>query len=396
MDQKRVVASWPQFEADEIEAVTKVLQSGAVNYWTGEICRQFERAFAEHCDVDYGIAVANGTLALELALRALNVGPGDEVIVTPRSFIASASCVLSVGATPVFADVDLGSQNLNTASIEASLTPATRAVIPVHHGGWPCDMPAIMELAAKHNLVVIEDCAQAHGGQVQGRPVGSFGHMAAFSFCQDKIMSTGGEGGMVVTNDEALWRKAWAYKDHGKSYRAVYEQEHPFGFRWLHESFGSNWRLTEMQAAIGLRQLAKLPTWSRRRAEIAAALGEVLERFASMRVPKPAQDIRHANYRLYANVDEPKLATGWSRDRLVEELLEVGVPCLVGSCPTIYDEKAFTNAGIGPLSALPNATALGATSVAFKVHHTLSNDDVAHVSARLAEILTMATGRAAA
>jgi dTDP-4-amino-4,6-dideoxygalactose transaminase len=262
-------APWPHHEPDELEAVTRVLASGRTNYWTGSEAREFEREYAAALGRRHAIALHNGTLALELALHAFGIGPDDEVITTARTFIASASAAVMRGATPVIADVDRDSGNLTAETAAACITPRTRAIIPVHLGGWPVDMPALMDLARQHGLVVIEDCAQAHGASIDGRPVGAFGDAAAFSFCQDKILTTGGEGGLLALDDEGAWRRSWAFKDHGKSYEAVYEREHPNGFRWLHESFGTNWRMLEVQAAIGRLQLRKLPGWSARRRELA-------------------------------------------------------------------------------------------------------------------------------
>ena len=248
---KHLFSPWPYFSQDEIDAVTRVLNSGRVNYWTGDEGRQFEAEFAAFVGCKHAVAVANGTVALELALEALGIGPGDEVVVTSRTFIASASCAVMRGATPVMADVDWDSQNITAETIRAVLSPRTRAIIAVHLAGWPCDMDPILEIAREHGLKVIEDCAQALGAVYKGRPVGSMGDVNAFSFCQDKILTTGGEGGMLTTNHTDLWSRAWAFKDHGKSYEAVYRRQHPPGYRWLHESFGTNWRLTEMQSAMG-------------------------------------------------------------------------------------------------------------------------------------------------
>jgi dTDP-4-amino-4,6-dideoxygalactose transaminase len=225
---------WPRFSAKEAEAVASVLLSNRVNYWTGNEGKSFEQEYAAWAGVAHAIALANGTVALDAALAALGIGSGDEVVVTPRSFLASVSCVVNAGGVPVFADVDRDSQNITAQSIQRVLSPKTRAIICVHLAGWPCEMDAIMELAAERGLVVIEDCAQAHGARYRGRSVGSFGHVGAWSFCQDKIMTTGGEGGMVTTNDRELWSKMWSLKDHGKSWEAVYERQHPPGFRWLH------------------------------------------------------------------------------------------------------------------------------------------------------------------
>ena len=276
---------WPSFTQEEADAVSRVLLSNKVNYWTGQECREFEKEFAAWSQTRYAVALANGTLALDVALKALNIGAGDEVIVTPRTFIASISCVVNAGAKPVFADVDLNSGNISAATIAKVLSPRTKAIICVHLAGWPCEMDAIMALAAQYNLKVIEDCAQAHGGSYQGRPLGSIGHVGAWSFCQDKIMTTGGEGGMVTTNDETLWRAMWSYKDHGKSYAAVYEREHAPGFRWLHESFGTNWRMLEMQAVIGRIQLQRMPNWAAKRKAYAEQIWAVCRAQTALRVP---------------------------------------------------------------------------------------------------------------
>ena len=271
---------WPSFSAEEADAARDVILSNKVNYWTGTECRTFEKEFAAWAGTRHAVALANGTLALDVALKALGIGPGDEVVVTPRTFMASVSCVVNAGATPVFADVEADSGNLSAATIAAVITPRTRAVIVVHLAGWPCDMDPIMSLAHQHGLKVIEDCAQAHGARYKGRSVGSIGHVGAWSFCQDKIMTTGGEGGMVTTNDEALWRAMWAYKDHGKSYEAVYEREHPPGYRWLCDGFGTNWRMLEVQAAIGRIQLRHMPDWLAQRTRNASALNRALAQFA--------------------------------------------------------------------------------------------------------------------
>jgi dTDP-4-amino-4,6-dideoxygalactose transaminase len=383
--------SWPHFDAEEVEAVEAVLRSGRVNYWTGEQGRLFEREFAEACGCVYGVAVANGTLALELALRALAIGPGDEVVVTPRSFIASASSVVVCGARPVFADVDPLNQNLSSATIKAVLSPRTRAIIAVHLAGWPCELEPILELARERGIALIEDCAQAHGATYRGRPVGSFGDVAAFSFCQDKIMTTGGEGGLVVTNDRELWQRAWAYKDHGKDYDVVHRAHHPPGFRWLHESFGSNWRLTEMQAAIGRVQLRKLTQWLERRQRSAAILTDCFRAQPALRVMDPPSYVGHAYYKYYTFIRPERLKADWSRDQIVAAITAQGVPCFSGSCSEIYREEAFLRAGIGPAAALPVAKALGETSLMFLVHPTLRDADMLRTCGAVETVLAEAT-----
>ena len=370
------ISPWPVFEQDEIDAVADVLASGRVNYWTGELGKRFEREFAGYCQADHAIAVANGTLALELALEAAGIGAGDDVVVAPRTYIASASAAVRLGARPVFADVDLESQNLTPDSVRAVLTPNTRAVVAVHHAGWPCDMSGLMALADEHDFLVVEDCAQAHGAMVGDRPVGGLGHVAAFSFCQDKIMTTGGEGGMLVTSDEAIWKRAWSIKDHGKNYDKVHAEHHPSGFRWLHDSVGTNMRLTEAQSAIGLLQLGKLPEWHAKRSANAAALREALDSSTVAHVSCPDVPFRHAWYRLYAVIDPTRLKSGWDRNRVMESINDGGVPCFSGSCPELYLEKAFEAAQLAPQARLPNAKVLGERSLAFLIHPTLTDSDL--------------------
>jgi dTDP-4-amino-4,6-dideoxygalactose transaminase len=381
---------WPTFAVDEIAAATETLRMGKVNYWTGDEGRAFEKEFAEFCDRRHAIALANGTVALELALFALGIGPGDEVITTSRTFIASASCAVMRGAAPVLADVDPVSQNLTAATVRAKLTPRTKAIIAVHLAGWPCDMDPIMDLAREHGIKVIEDCAQAVGATYKGKPAGCLGDVAAFSFCQDKILTTGGEGGMLVLDDDAAWARAWAFKDHGKSWQAVYEREHPPGFRWLHESFGTNWRLTEMQSAIGRRQLRKVGEWVRTRRKLASALDARLSSVDALRVPVPDDTIGHAYYKYYAFVRPEKLKAGWNRDRILQSIAAEGIPCFSGSCSEIYLEKAFSSAGLFDGHRLETARLLGETSLMFLVHPTLTESEMEDTASAIEKVFAVA------
>lgn len=410
------LAPWPSFTSEEADAVVRVLQSNKVNYWTGTECREFEKEFAAWCGVPHAVALANGTLALDLALKALGIGPGDEVVVTPRTFIASVSCVVNAGATPVFAEVDAETGNITMQTIAVVLTPRTKAVICVHLAGLPCDMDPIMALAEQHGFKVIEDCAQAHGARYKGRSVGSIGHVGAWSFCQDKIMTTGGEGGMVTTHDETLWRAMWAYKDHGKSYEAVYERQPPAGFRWLHESFGTNWRMLEMQAVIGRIQLRRMPEWIRQRQANAAMLAATLQPFAgesgTVRIPrlvcggcvmgcglvgtkpctKGVTGCVHAQYKFYAYVRPQNLAIGWSRDRIIEAINSHGVPCYQGSCSEVYLEKAFENTSWRPAGRLHVAQQLGETSLMWLVHPTITEAEMEKTCDVISSVFKEASG----
>ena len=404
MSLSNAISPWPVYSAEEIDAVSNVLMSGNVNFWTGSECKNFEREFALFVESKFAIALANGTVALETALVALGLGSGDEVIVTSRTFIASVASILSVGAIPVFADVEVCSQNISARTVEKALSSRTRAIICVHLNGWPCDMDPIMALARKHELFVIEDCAQAHGARYRGQSVGSIGHVGAWSFCQDKIITTGGEGGMVTCNDEAIWRAMWSYKDHGKSYAAVFEREHPPGFRWVHESFGSNGRMTEMQAAIGRIQLRRINDWTVARTSNAHAIRQAILPFAGrdgiVRVPELRCEgcpllqgehccsCVHAYYKFYAFLRPERLSDEWSRDMIVEEFNNRGVPCYTGSCSEVYLEKAFDTTNFRPKDRLPVAKELGETSLLFLIHPTLTTAEVKTFCTVIYEVFT--------
>ena len=382
---------WPSFTEEEASAVHDVILSNRVNYWTGDECRLFEKEFAAWVGCDYAVALSNGTLALDVALKALGIQQGDDVIVTSRTFLASVSCIVTAGANPVFADVDLNSQNITADSIRAVLTPRTKAVIVVHLAGMPADMDPILNLATENGFFVIEDCAQAHGAKYKGRSVGSIGHIGAWSFCQDKIMTTGGEGGMVTTNDKSLWLAMWSYKDHGKSYEAVYLKNHPPGFRWLHESFGTNWRMMETQAVIGRIQLRRMTEWTAARKQNASLLDSVAVRYKSLRVVQIPSDCEHAEYKHYFFINPEYLSPGWSRDRIVDEMLTRGIPCYQGSCSEVYLEKAFDGTPWRPDVRLKNAKTLGETSLMMLVHPTLTASEMKKACDALDEILSAAT-----
>ena len=387
---KQSFAPWPSFAEDEIQAALAVIRSGKVNYWTGEEGRLFETEFAAFTNSKHAIALANGTVALELALYVLGIGPGDEVVVPSRTFIASASCVVMRGATPVMADVDRDSQNITADTAYAAVTPRTRAIIAVHLAGWPCDMDPILELARERGLRVIEDCAQAPGATYKGRPVGSMGDVNAFSFCQDKIMTTGGDGGLVTTNDSDMWARGWAFKDHGKSYDAVYNRAHPPGYRWLHESLGTNWRLTEMQSALGRVLLRKMPMMLEKRRRLAGILTERFLQMPALRVTIPPAEIRHSYYKYYAFLRPERLRENWTLQRIIDAINAEGIPCFSGSCSEIYLEKAFPES-MRPRHRLAIAKELGETALMFLAHSTLSQSDMHDTADAVAKVLAAAS-----
>jgi dTDP-4-amino-4,6-dideoxygalactose transaminase len=404
-----MLAPWPVFETDELRAVEDVLRSGRVNYWTGTACREFEAAWARSHGGVRSLSMANGSLTMDAALRALGIGPGDEVIVSPRSYVASAMCVLLAGATPVFADVDPESGCITPATAESVRSPRTRAVIPVHIGGWPCDMPGFVRWAQQHGIHILEDCAQSHGGHIGGRALGTFGSFASWSFCQDKIMTTGGEGGMLCTGDPALFKRCWAYTQHGKDHDdalATHSPTVPGSFRWVVRHEGTNLRMTEMQAAIGIRQLAKLPEWSAARRRNSLIMQDALRGIPGIRVPETPEG--HAHYRCVAFTDGNDAAG--MRDRLLQVLHSSGIPAMHGSCSEIYREQAFVARGMTPGAMgrgtldsdgrLPNARRLGDTSLTFLVHHTIGEASMMRYASAARECIAaampskIATGRA--
>jgi dTDP-4-amino-4,6-dideoxygalactose transaminase len=388
-----VFSPWPCFSQEEVDAVTRVLISNKVNYWTGDECKKFEREFANWCQSKYAIALANGTVALDLALTGLNVGAGDEVIVTSRTFIASASCIANAGATPIFADVDRDSQNITVETIESKISSRTKAIICVHLAGWPCDMDSIMSLAEKYNLYVIEDCAQAHGAMYKGKPVGGIGHVGSWSFCQDKIMTTGGEGGMVTCNDEMLWSRMWSSKEHGKNWEEIVKNRTSDGFSWIHDSFGGNGRMTEMQAAIGRIQLGRMSKWHARRKANAEKLITALSESRLLRIPVPPSDVEHAWYKFTVFLCPDNLATGWGRERIMKEINSLGITCRVGPCPEVYLEKAFDDTGYRPEKRLENAKELGDTSLMFLVHPTLSENEIELMADNILNVVKLAENK---
>jgi dTDP-4-amino-4,6-dideoxygalactose transaminase len=396
LEQEKSFSPWPSYTNEEIRAVSRVLESNKVNYWTGFECREFEKEFSDWINVKYSIALANGTIALDLALLALKICHNNlnsekpEVIVTSRTFIASVSSIVNVGAIPVFVDISRDSQNITVETIKQAITKNTKAIMCVHIAGWPCEMDKITELALENNLYVIEDCSQAHGAKYNGQMVGSFGDIAAWSFCQDKIMTTGGEGGMITTNNESLWSIAWSLKDHGKSYSAVYEKQSTNSYRWLHESFGTNGRMTEMQAAIGRIQIRRMSDWTLARKTNANAILKSCKKFPKvLRLPKLDNLVEHAWYKCYVFIRQEGLKEQWSRDDIIEKINDLGVPCFSGTCSELYLEKAFDNKSFKPKKRLPIAKELGETSIMFLVHPTLTNKEIKFTCEVIEKVITL-------
>jgi len=278
----------PFYSSKSIQKIGPLLKNGKANYWTGNECKKFEKEFSNYLGNKYSVAVSNGSVALELAIRALNLKKQDEIIVSPRSFIISASCILNLGLKPVFADVD-DNGNLSIEGIKKAYNKNVKALIIVHLNGLSCDLDHIIKFIKKNKIFLVEDCSQAHGALYKGKRVGSFGDISTWSFCQDKIISTGGEGGLISTNNKKLWLKCWSLKDHGKNYDTCFIKKHKIGFRWLHDNLGSNYRMTEMQALLGREQLKSLDKQIKKRNTIANlylnGLRDYYERYNILKKP---------------------------------------------------------------------------------------------------------------
>lgn len=366
-------AAWPHFSEDEIDIAMQVLRSGKVNQWTGHYVKDFEKAFSAYVDAEYSVGVMNGTVALELALHAIGIQPGDEVIMPCRTFFATASAIAIKGAKPIMADVDLNTQNITAETIRPHITERTKAIVVVHLAGLACDMTAILSLARQHKLKVIEDCAQAHGARYKGKHVGTIGDIGAFSFCQDKILTAGGEGGMVVTNNKSYWQRMWSYKDHGKNYEAAMSGTFLPNFKWLHDEVGSNYRMTELQAAIGYLQLQKLDAWLLKRRQHAMQLRRYFSCYPDwFTLTHSSDDCQHAYYKFYVFLNIDNLPKHLSQAHFVKTYRESGIPCMGGICPEVYLEEAFANCDYMPSERLPNAKQLGESSLMFQVHPTLN------------------------
>lgn len=379
--------SWPHFYPEDIKKVSEILKSGKINYWTGFEGREFEKEFSSYVGVEHSVAVDNGTNALILAAHALGISKGDEVIMSPRTFVASAFSIMHLGAKPVFIDIDRNSQNMDPESIEAAITPNTKAIMAIHLAGWPCEMDKIKEICDKHNLFLIEDCAQAHGAKYKDQSVGSFGDVNAWSFCQDKIMTTAGEGGMVTTNNKDYWSTVWSFKDHGKNYDTVYNKEHPPGFRWLHEDHGTNARMTEIQSAIGRLQLKKLDMWIDKRTKLSNIFNNAFKDLDGLRITLPPSHIKHAYYKYYVFTEPEKLKSDKDRDLIMNSLNGLGIACYSGSCSEIYKEKAFDKMFSSQKPSLKVAKELGETSLMFLVHPTINEEDIYKICEQTKKII---------
>ena len=388
---KHKFSSWPSYSKLELKAVSKVLSSGKVNYLYGQYGKIFEKNFARYINTKYSIAISNGTVALELALLSLSLNHNDEVIVTPRSYFSSASSILKVGLKPIFADIDINSQNITLDSIKKLINKKTKVIICVHLAGFPCDMNEISSFARKKKIKIIEDCSQAHGAKIKNKKVGSFGDISVWSFCNDKIISTGGEGGMLTTNHRKYWQFMWSYKDQGKNYQKFFSKKNNNKFKYIHDNIGSNFRITEIQSIIGIIQLQNLDKNIKLRNIYAKLINKTLIKFPSVQTTKIKKYYIHSYYRYYFFINQKYLKKKWNRDKILKKISSYNINCGTGSCPTIYKEKPFRNIFKTHKRKFINAEKLGKSSISLAIHHKLNYKEVILICNILNKVLKEAT-----
>lgn len=367
---KKNYEKWPSYSLKEANDVKQAIIKSNLNYWTGKETLKFEKKFSNFFGLKYALAISNASTGLDIAIKALNIQKNDEVIVSPKSYYSSVSCIIKNKAKPIFIDVNLNSHCFDENKIEEKITNKTKLILCVHLGGFPCNMKKIKKIAKKYNLFILEDCSQAHGAMIGNKFVGTFGDISVWSFCNDKIISTG-EGGVISSNKKKLFKKIWSLKENGRDYDAVYSKKHKFGYKWIHNHLGYNYRMTEMQAILGLNQLNKLNKNISIRNYFYQQIIKNYENFEAVKFQKIPKSYTNSFYRLYAIVNLNFIKSEWDRDRLIKYLNKIGIDCNVGSCSELYKEKGikkyFKNNHI-----LPNAEILSKNSIAFNIHHKCS------------------------
>ena len=380
------VPAWPVFGEREETLLLEVLHSGDWGTLTGTKVATFERQFADFQGASFGIAVPNGSLALELALEALGVGPGDEVITSAYTFIATAGSIFSVGARPVFVDIDPTTNTIDPGQIEAAITASTKAIVPVHVGGVPSDMDGVMEVARRHGIPVLEDACQAWGAAWNGTPVGAIGDIGTFSFQASKNI-TAGEGGMVVTNEPALHDRAWSIHDTGRS---------AHGGTFEHEIPGRNLRMTEWQGAVLIAQLGRLPEHMVTRQRNAQHLTTGLSEVPGLEPLQIDDRITSHAWHLYQTRYDATSFGGRSRAEFIRALNAEGVPCMAGYVP-LTRQKAVRNAlrdrfGVDSMPDVPNADRAGEETVWFEQTLLLGTDEDMHQTIEACRKITRTWG----
>ncbi len=362
---------WPNFNNNLISKVVNVIKSGEINYTFGNQGKEFEKKFSKFIGNKYSIAVCNGTAALEVAIKSLDFPKNSKIMVPARSFFSSASCIVNTGHIPVFVDIDPFTQNISIKDLKKKINDNIKAIICVHLGGLPCDMKNIKNLAKKKNIKIIEDCSQAHGASINNKQVGSFGEVATWSFCTDKIISTLGEGGMISTNKKKIYEYCKRYINHGT---ALSKRNTSEKFIYNKDIFGTNLRITEIQSVAGIEQLKDIKKIQKKREKIAKDYFKIFLMYENyLKCYMPNKNVKSAWYRFYFFVNPKVKYNQKIRFKIIKFFKENDIKCFTGACPEIYLEKSFKNLENIKFKRLENCKLLGSTSLALDINHTLSN-----------------------
>tara|TARA_B100000767_G_C19747383_1_gene529176 strand:- start:627 stop:1799 length:1173 start_codon:yes stop_codon:yes gene_type:complete len=363
--------NWPNFSKNLISKVGRILSSGKINYIDGPYGKKFEKEFSKFVGNRYSIAICNGTAALEVAIKSLKLAKNSEIIVPSRSFFASAACIVNTGHIPIFADVDLLTQNISLDDIKKKISKRTKAIICVHLAGLPCNMHDIKKLANKNKIKIIEDCSQAHGASIDNMQVGSFGDVSTWSFCNDKIISTLGEGGMISTNKKIIYDFCKTYINHGS---VLQNNKNSEKFIYNKDYFGTNLRITEIQSIAGLEQLKDLRKVQIKRERMSKDYFHVTSKYQNYIYSYfPLKNIKCAWYRFYFFLKTDMKEYQKIRFKIIKNLKKNDLKCFTGSCPEIYLEKSFKKLKNFKVRRLINSKILGETSIALDINHTLTH-----------------------
>lgn len=369
---------WPTYDKKLIKTISEIIASGKVNYLFGNYGKKFEKKFSKYHGLNYSVAVSNGTVGLELALASLDLKADDEILVTPRSYYSSVSCIIRNNLKPVFVDIDPLTQNICIKDLTKKINKKSKCIICVHLGGLPCDMDKIIPLAKKNNIKVIEDCSQAHGAKINKKIVGTFGDIGVWSFCNDKIISTLGEGGMVSTNNKKIFEKIWSLKDIGKNYQKYHSKIINFKFRWLHDDIGTNARLTEVQSYAGFHQIKQLNKFIYHRQQNASYVYSQLKTVPCLKFIIAPKKYTNVFYRLNFLFDDKYSSKKLSRDKILKDLSKK-INIREGSCPEIYKEKYFRK---NFFMKCPNAEFIGKNSLSLQVDQTITKKNL-HLTTKI-------------